>query len=127
VQSINASCNVKEAYKKIQTHPFSRVLAVDPRGWPVGFILRTKLQTAFINNSNDSIEKLLKPLLMLPEDISLPNLFQKLLKRREHICGIVNKESEFLGIITLEDLIEHMLDLEIYDEQDHLAPNWNSP
>ena len=63
---------------------------------------------------------ILKPLLILPYDTELPVLLKKLLKRREHISAIVNDDGEFIGIVTLEDLIENMLGLEIYDEGDSL-------
>ena len=53
---------------------------------------------------------------------SLLYLFQKLLLKREHICCIAGDRGKFLGILTLEDLMEQKLGLEIYDEQDHLIP-----
>ncbi len=123
VKSININSSVQDAYKSIQEHTFSRIIVMDENRTDVkGYVLRTKLQDAYINQSKEPIRHLTLPLLTLPESISLPNLFQRLLERREHICAIVDNQRKFLGVIALEDLIEHMLDLEIFDEQDQLVP-----
>lgn len=122
VKSLPIDATVEEAYKQIQFHPFSRIIVFDEEEKSAeGFILRTKLQAAHIEGSNKTVRDLLIPLLTLPETVSLPKLFQILIQRREHICAIQDDHSNFLGVISLEDLIEHMLDLEIYDEQDQVV------
>lgn len=123
VEGLAITLDVESAYQKMLSHPYSRVIIHgDHKDDIRGYVLRTKLQEAHINKSDFCVKELTLPLLSLPETISLPKLFQKLLKRREHICAIFSEEQGFLGVITLEDLIEHMLGLEIYDEQDHLIP-----
>jgi CBS domain containing-hemolysin-like protein len=123
VANIQGSLSIVEAFEKIQSHPYSRIIVLDANNEKVlGYVLRTKIQRAYIRKNVERVEEIIFPLLVLPESISLPSLFHKLLKRREHICAIVDEEEKFLGVLTLEDLIEHMLGLEIYDEQDHLIP-----
>ena len=124
VASLPNNITVTEALKNIQDHPYSRIVTFDSeKGNMEGYVLRTAIQNAFIKESESQITQLARPLLVIPDSVSLPTLFNRLLQRREHICAIVNSKKEFLGILTLEDLIEHMLNLEIYDEQDHLAPS----
>lgn len=123
VKSVRESMTLDEAYQDIQNHPFSRIIVTGNNPRDVrGYILRTKLQDAHIKKSAQKVDELTMPLVKLSENVALPRLFKLLLVRREHICAIVDDEGGFLGVLTLEDLIEHMLDLEIYDEQDHLVP-----
>lgn len=119
VTSFTEGLSVEQAYQQLEGHTYSRIPVIN--GKLKGFVLRGQLQAAYIEKSVQTLDELMIPILVLADDVSLPILFQKLLKRREHMCGIVQKDTqEFLGIITLEDLIEHMLDLEIYDEQDKI-------
>lgn len=123
VETLSESMTVNEAYDRIQTHPFSRIIVTGSSHDEIaGYVLRTKLLKAYIEKSEQTVGDVTLPLLSLPDNSLLPSIFQKLLTRREHICAIKDRDGKFTGIITLEDLIEHMLDLEIYDEQDHLIP-----
>ena len=52
------------------------------------------------------------------DDTKIPKLFDKLLKEREHISLVVDQFNTTIGIVTLEDIIETILGLEIVDETD---------
>lgn len=118
VQSFSPDLSLNEAYEQMRTHSFSRIPVVGNKK-PIGYVLRNQLHSAYVDEADKTLSDLTIPIVSLPEDVSLPELFRRLLRRREHMCAIVsNATDEFKGIITLEDLIEHMLDLEIYDEQD---------
>jgi CBS domain containing-hemolysin-like protein len=122
VRSLLSHLSLENAYQDILDHTYSRIVVFNQKGGVEGYVLRSQLLHAHIINSNEDVQSITSALITLKESISLPSLFQKLLRRREHICSIENDAGEFLGIITLEDLIENMLDIEIYDEQDHLNP-----
>ena len=52
------------------------------------------------------------------DDTKIPKLFDRLLKEREHISLVVDQFNTTIGIVTLEDIIETILGLEIVDETD---------
>jgi CBS domain containing-hemolysin-like protein len=52
------------------------------------------------------------------EDLPITGLFNKLIEKREHIAVVAGEFGGLSGIVTLEDVIETMLGLEIVDESD---------
>jgi len=48
----------------------------------------------------------------------LDGVLGKMLKRRQHLAIVKNKNNQFLGVITMEDVIEEIIQQEIEDEDD---------
>ncbi len=59
-----------------------------------------------------------KNLLTISAKKKLDSLLNQFIKRRLHIASVFNRYHEFIGIITLEDIIEEILKTEIIDEND---------
>lgn len=75
-------------------------------------------------NSSLSIEAplnvLKRELLIVPASISVTSLFEQSLKDRHHIAVVVNEHGGTEGLVTLEDLIESIIGMEIVDETDRV-------
>jgi CBS domain containing-hemolysin-like protein len=84
-----------------------------------GYILKNDL---YFNLSEGNGEKQLKDIkrevLILPETISLKTLFERLLEKQEHIAVVVVEYGGFAGVVTMEDVVETLLGMEIVDEID---------
>ena len=50
----------------------------------------------------------------------IPELFEKLVAQREHVSLVVDEYGSVSGLVTLEDVIETLLGLEIMDESDNV-------
>ena len=60
--------------------------------------------------------------MVAPSTIELFALWEKLLEKKEHIALLVDEYGGVDGIVTMEDIIETLLGLEILDEKDTI-PN----
>ncbi len=59
-----------------------------------------------------------RKIIIIPESLSIDKLFERFIVENEHIAMVVDEYGGFEGIVTLEDIIETILDLEIQDETD---------
>jgi CBS domain containing-hemolysin-like protein len=84
-----------------------------------GYVFR---QEVFENLAEDNYELSLKDIkreiLVFPSSKVLFSLWEKLLEKKEHIALIVDEYGGVDGIVTMEDVIETLLGLEIVDEKD---------
>lgn len=84
-----------------------------------GFVLRSDLLLA--RATGDGAKPLAdfhRPLPVLPESLSLAKAFNEILRARSQIVQVVDEYGVLAGILTLEDIIETLLGLEIVDEGD---------
>jgi CBS domain containing-hemolysin-like protein len=56
--------------------------------------------------------------LMVPDSVPLPPLFEKLLDKREHIAVFEDEYGGVDRVVTMEDVLETLIGLEIVDEMD---------
>ena len=57
---------------------------------------------------------------MVTEFISITELFNRLMENREHIAIVVDEYGGLEGLVTMEDVIETLLGMEILDEMDNI-------
>ena len=68
--------------------------------------------------NNLLIKEFKRKVLTIPSSITLYNLWNKMLKQKEHISIVVDEYGGLCGIVTMEDVIETLIGLEITDEND---------
>lgn len=84
-----------------------------------GFVLKTDLLLAQANNQPETkLTDLLRPLKTISPTASLTDAMELLLNQREHIAIVVDEYGGTDGLVTMEDLIETLLGIEIVDEAD---------
>jgi len=107
----------------LDTHdalPFSRIPIRGPdRDDLPGYVLKDELlHRAASGEESLPVRELRRPFLVVPESLSLPDLFERLMEEGEHIALAVDEFGSVAGIVTLEDAVETLLGLEIVDEAD---------
>lgn len=87
-----------------------------------GFILKSDMLEEIIKGNGDkSLKKLKREILITNRNLPIPDLFEKFIAKREHIALVVDEYGTTSGLVTMEDVIETLLGLEIMDESDNVA------
>jgi len=87
-----------------------------------GYFLKDNLLEAMINgNEAQTLASIKREILITERELSIPDLFDKLIKEKEHIALVVDEYGSVSGIVSQEDVIETLLGLEIMDESDSVA------
>ncbi len=83
------------------------------------YILKNDILLSIARNEMDRrIGDFKRELLVVPETVSLFRLFDQLLDRREYFALVVDEHGGIAGIVSLEDVVETLLGIEIIDETD---------
>lgn len=84
-----------------------------------GYVFRQKVfENLAEDKHNLQLKEIKRDILVAPDNMVLFALWEKLLERKEHIALIVDEYGGMDGIVTMEDIIETLLGLEIVDEKD---------
>jgi CBS domain containing-hemolysin-like protein len=84
-----------------------------------GYVLKNDMYLELANgNENTKLKDLKRDVLIVPEMSSIMDLFEKLLESQDHIAIVVDEYGGFSGVVTMEDVVETLLGMEIVDEID---------
>ncbi|MCP4120003.1 MAG: HlyC/CorC family transporter [Desulfobacteraceae bacterium] len=84
-----------------------------------GYVMKHEiLKSSARDEHHKNVSKLKRKINTVPETMSLPDIFDFLLNRREHLSLVVDEYGGTAGIVTLEDIVETLLGMEIVDELD---------
>lgn len=87
-----------------------------------GYVLRHELLDRVARGEHDGgLRGLRRELIFVPRETSLSELLERFLGAREHIALVVDEYGGTAGVVTLEDVVETLLDMEIVDEVDDVA------
>jgi len=122
VAALNVNVSVSEALKTTLEHAFSRLPVYDNDMDDItGVVLRDEILAFEAQNKGATrLDILKRDIRRVSAGISLPNLLEHFLDSRQHIALVVDTYGGTKGIVTLEDVIEALLGMEIMDEMDSI-------
>ncbi len=86
----------------------------------VGIVMRKDvLLYAVEGHEQQKLKLLTKPVHFVPETARLNTVLLDFFELRQHLFCVVDEYGGFTGVISLEDIIEEVMGMEIMDESDH--------
>jgi CBS domain containing-hemolysin-like protein len=104
-------------------NPFSRlpIYKTDTHNI-TGFALRDDiLQKEAEERGHETVATIKRPIHAVPELASLSALLKHFLKNQQHIAIVFDEYGDVSGLVTLEDLLETLMGMEIVDEKDSVV------
>jgi CBS domain containing-hemolysin-like protein len=120
ITALRQNATVAQALDEIANVPFSRLPVYRTNVDEIsGFVLKDDLLLANAQGRGAAeLDSFKRELVSVIEQTSLSDLLELLLDRRQHIALVVGEYGETKGIVTLEDVLETLLGMEIVDEAD---------
>lgn len=111
---------IGETVDEYDEFPFSRIPVYrENRDDVTGYILKDEILLKAAQEELDvTLEELAREILVVRDNMPLPDLLERLLDRLEHIALVVDEYGGVEGIVTMEDVVETLLGMEIVDEAD---------
>jgi CBS domain containing-hemolysin-like protein len=118
--SLEENTTVREAMAERGSMVFSRIpIWKETPDQITGYILKDQLLLRAARDELDvPVHAFAREALMVPDTVALPALFENLLDKREHIAVVVDEYGGVDGVVTMEDVLETLIGLEIVDEMD---------
>lgn len=120
ISALPGDMKIVDSLLQVSRTPFSRLPIYKNNIDDIaGFVLKDDVLTfAAQKRGDEKLETLKREILAIPDTVSLTDLLERFLKERYHIAVVVNEYGGTDGLVTLEDLIETLIGLEIMDETD---------
>lgn len=120
IMALPEDMKISDSLKQITETPFSRLPLYRKHIDAItGFVRKDDvLISTTQKRGNETLKALKRTIIAVPESVSLTSLLERFLKDRQHIAIVVNEYGGADGLVTLEDLIETLMGLEIMDETD---------
>ena len=120
VTSAEESVTLSEFHDSNKDLRFSRIPIYKDKSHNItGFILRDDLLAEIVDEHGDKpLSDIQREMAMVQDNTPIPELFDTFVNHRAHIALVVDEFGNTTGIVTMEDIIETLLGLEIMDESD---------
>lgn len=87
-----------------------------------GVLLKDDLLLHMIEgNRKAPLKDIKREVTVIHANLSLRRIFERLQEKREHLAVVIDEYGALQGLVTLEDIFETLLGLEIMDETDHVS------
>ncbi len=119
-----ADLSVAEAVRAEGIQQFSRIPIAEGKDLDstIGYVMSREVLWSFVHGQKAiSLRSLARPVHTVPETMPLDRLLEEFLRRKEHLFMVADEFGGVEGLVTLEDVIETLLGVEIIDEADRVA------
>lgn len=120
VTALARNATVGEVFREYPNIPFARIPVYGKNlDDVVGLVRRRDLLKAKANDQDfDLVEKLMQEVQFVPETVTVGQALQQFLKTHQQIAVVVDEFGATTGVLTMEDIMEHILGKEIFEKDD---------
>lgn len=117
---VDAEMSINQFLADHKDTPFSRPLVYSEQSDNIiGFVHRLELfRLQQAGSGEKSLGDVMRPIHVLLNNLPLPKAFDQMMAQRLQLSLVVDEYGTIQGIITLEDIFEHLVGEEIVDEAD---------
>jgi len=122
IASLEENNTLADALATVTDRPFSRIpIYLEDKEQIVGFVLRGDVLLGNAQGNGDqTLASIRRQIIKVQDSILLTELFELFLKDQQHIAIVLDEYGGIKGLVTLEDLVETLIGIEIIDETDNV-------
>ncbi len=123
IKTEDETTTVEDFFKRNLNLRFSRIpVYSDTEDNIKGLVLKDDVfKEMALKNGSKKLSEIKRDIIIVERNIAIPTLFEKLVATRNHMALVVDEYGTVSGIVTMEDVIETLLGLEIMDESDNVS------
>jgi len=123
MSSLPVSMTLDSALSAVSEKPFSRIpVYSDDHNHITGIVLRDDVLMANAKGQGeDCLESIRRDVASVLDSIPLIELLEHFLEDRQHLAIVLDEYGGSKGLVTLEDLVETLIGMEIVDETDSVV------
>lgn len=123
IQSAEESMRLQDYFEANPESRFSRIPVYQEKLDNVtGYFLKDELLEQLAHGEDKKrLSDIKRSIVMVNEDVPIPDLFESFIDAREHLAIVMDEFGSVSGVVTMEDIIETLLGLEIMDESDQVT------
>jgi len=116
----DANQTLQDYYEQYKPMQFSRIpIFEENQDTIIGMALKDEILRALAEDQHEmKLKQLSREVKHVRDSEILPNLLDKLVNQREHIAIVNDEYGTIVGLVTMEDVLETLLGMEIMDETD---------
>ncbi|MBT8043340.1 MAG: hemolysin family protein [Verrucomicrobiae bacterium] len=121
VYALRQTSTLDEFLTDAMPKPFSRVPVYEKdRDHITGFVLKSDIMSAKLNqlDKNKTLVDYLRPISAVSGEASIYHAFKIMTQQNQHLILVIDEFGGMEGIVTMEDVVETLLGMEIVDEAD---------
>lgn len=120
VSALRRGATIGEVFRDYSNIPFARIPVYGKTlDDIVGLVRRRDLLKAKANDlDHDTVEKHMQEIHFIPETVTVADALQVFLKTHQQLLVAVDEFGSTAGVVTMEDVMEHILGREIFEKDD---------
>jgi CBS domain containing-hemolysin-like protein len=123
MKSADENMTVEEFFNENQTLRFSRIpVYKDSSDNIIGLVLKDDVYKEMANhNGHKKLAEVKRDIIVTNRNLPIQQLLDQLVHNKNHMALVVDEYGSVSGLVTMEDVIETLLGIEIMDESDNVA------